>query len=120
MLRAGLSLTDPAGLLPSNFAKIVFEVSPGSRCSRTSGVFPIQASIVGYCIGGCVGQNPEHDECTHDPGHTEHGSDRVETVPHGPHNLSRSQSALHCLNADKEEHAAPRMRSIEEQRKEPS
>ena len=72
-----------------------------------------------FRIGGCVGQNPEHDECTHDPGHTEHGSDRVETIPHGRHNLSGSQSALHCLNADKEEHAAPRMRSIEEQRKEP-
>ena len=38
---AGRSLTDPAGLLPSSFARIVFDVAPGRRVSRTSGVLPI-------------------------------------------------------------------------------
>src|SRR6187551_1418560 len=38
---AGRSLTDPAGLLPSSFARIVFDVAPGRRVSRTSGVWPI-------------------------------------------------------------------------------
>jgi hypothetical protein len=50
MLIAGLSFTDPAGLLPSNLTRMVLEVFPGRRWRATSGVFPIQDSIVGYGI----------------------------------------------------------------------
>ncbi len=39
-----LSLTEPAGLSPSSLARMTFDVLPGSRCSRTSGVRPT-------CIG---------------------------------------------------------------------
>src|SRR6185503_6435462 len=45
---AGRSLTDPAGLLPSIFPRMTLDVDPGSRCRRTSGVFPIVDSSVGY------------------------------------------------------------------------
>ena len=43
-------MTDPAGLLPSSFARIRFDVLPGSRCSATSGVDPTQSSMVGYLM----------------------------------------------------------------------
>jgi hypothetical protein len=43
----GRSFTDPAGLLPSSLARMVLLVRPGMRCRRTSGVLPMQASIVG-------------------------------------------------------------------------
>src|SRR3954471_8351292 len=42
---AGRSLTEPAGLLPSSFARIAFLFFwPGSRCSLTSGVLPMKSS----------------------------------------------------------------------------
>ncbi len=40
-------MTEPAGLLPSNFAKIMLLVLPGQRCKRTSGVLPTNCSMVG-------------------------------------------------------------------------
>src|SRR5882757_9288754 len=43
---AGRSFTDPAGLLPSSFARSVLVVAPGMRCSRTSGVLPTNWSSV--------------------------------------------------------------------------
>src|SRR5690349_16562409 len=43
---AGRSFTDPAGLLPSSFARMTFVVSPGKRFSCTSGVFPTKSSRV--------------------------------------------------------------------------
>ena len=50
MLNAGRSFTEPAGLLPSNFPKIKFEVCPGNRCKRTNGVLPTNSSMVGMFI----------------------------------------------------------------------
>src|SRR5689334_3599188 len=47
---AGRSLTDPAGLLPSSFAKSAFEVRPGMRCRRTSGVLPTKCSSVRFIL----------------------------------------------------------------------
>src|SRR3989344_3185012 len=46
MESAGRSLTDPAGLLPSSLARMVFEVFPGRRCNFTSGVLPTNSSRV--------------------------------------------------------------------------
>src|SRR5688572_487779 len=43
---AGRSFTEPAGLLPSSFARRVLEVLPGMRCRRTSGVLPTKCSRV--------------------------------------------------------------------------
>src|SRR5690606_3805530 len=51
MLRAGRSLTDPAGLLPSSLTSRVFDVTPGKRCRRTRGVLPMVDSIVGKSMG---------------------------------------------------------------------
>ena len=48
---AGRSLTEPAGLLPSSFARTVFDVAPGIRVRRTSGVLPIVDSTVGSMPG---------------------------------------------------------------------
>src|SRR6185312_15188941 len=52
MLAAVRSLTEPAGLLPSSFARIVLPraapESPGRRCRRTRGVEPMTSSMVGY------------------------------------------------------------------------
>src|SRR5437016_2886203 len=48
MERAGRSFTEPAGLLPSSFAKSKFGVLPGMRCRRTSGVLPTKWSRVGF------------------------------------------------------------------------
>ena len=50
MLSAGRSLTEPAGLLPSNLTKIVLLVFPGKRWSRTNGVLPTKDSIVGKIV----------------------------------------------------------------------
>ena len=47
--KAGLSFTEPAGLLPSSFTSKVLEVLPGRRCRRTSGVLPMQSAMVGNC-----------------------------------------------------------------------
>ncbi|MCY1307368.1 hypothetical protein D9M70_572860 [compost metagenome] len=47
--RAGRSLTEPAGLLPSSLTRSVLLVSPARRCKRTSGVWPTQSAMVGYC-----------------------------------------------------------------------
>ncbi|CFW19699.1 Uncharacterised protein [Bordetella pertussis] len=51
MDRAGRSLTEPAGLLPSSLARITLPracpAAPGMRCRRTSGVLPTVCSIVG-------------------------------------------------------------------------
>ena len=46
MLSAGLSLTEPAGLLPSSLPKIVLLGFPDKRCNLTSGVLPIKDSNV--------------------------------------------------------------------------
>jgi hypothetical protein len=43
---AGRSFTDPAGLLPSSLPRMTFDVAPGRRCSRTSGVLPIVSASV--------------------------------------------------------------------------
>ena len=45
---AGRSLTEPAGLLPSSLPSTTFDVAPGRRARRTSGVLPIVDSSVGY------------------------------------------------------------------------
>src|SRR5690606_1958582 len=50
MLRAGRSLTEPAGLLPSSLARMVLVVSPGILCRRTRGVLPMVLSMVGKSI----------------------------------------------------------------------
>src|ERR1051325_2463662 len=47
MESAGRSFTEPAGLLPSSFARTTFVVFPGTRCRRTSGVLPTKRSRVG-------------------------------------------------------------------------
>ena len=44
-----LSLTLPAGLLPSSFARIMLEGFDDSLCSLTRGVLPTYSSIVGNC-----------------------------------------------------------------------
>lgn len=46
---AGRSLTEPAGLLPSSLSSKVLLVFPAMRCRRTSGVWPTQSAMVGYC-----------------------------------------------------------------------
>src|SRR6185295_4632586 len=43
---AGLSFTDPAGLLPSSLARMRLLVVPGMRFKRTSGVLPTKSSRV--------------------------------------------------------------------------
>src|SRR6185369_336334 len=48
MESAGRSFTEPAGLLPSSLASTTFEVLPGMRCSRTSGVLPTKRSRVAW------------------------------------------------------------------------
>lgn len=49
--RAGRSLTEPAGLLPSSLPRMTLPrcscSAPGTRTSRTSGVLPITSSTVG-------------------------------------------------------------------------
>ena len=49
---AGLSLTEPAGLLPSSLPRITLPraaiSAPMTRCSRTSGVWPMASSRVMY------------------------------------------------------------------------
>src|SRR5690606_6007679 len=51
--RAARSLTEPAGLLPSSFARTTLPFaacrSASMRCSRTSGVLPTTESTPGYC-----------------------------------------------------------------------
>jgi hypothetical protein len=50
MLMAGRSFTEPAGLLPSSLPRITLPrrslSAPGTRCRRTSGVWPITSSSV--------------------------------------------------------------------------
>ena len=46
ILKAGRSFTEPAGLLPSNFSKIVLELFGSNRCRRTRGVLPIVSARV--------------------------------------------------------------------------
>src|SRR6185295_7514139 len=43
---AGLSFTEPAGLLPSSLARITLVVFPGIRFKRTKGVLPTKSSSV--------------------------------------------------------------------------
>ncbi len=45
---AGLSFTEPAGLLPSSLTRMVLLVLPGIRCNFTNGVLPTKSSKVLY------------------------------------------------------------------------
>ena len=45
MNSAGLSFTEPAGLLPSSLTSTVLPELPGSRLSLTSGVLPTKSSM---------------------------------------------------------------------------
>src|SRR5438045_1123465 len=48
--KAGRSFTDPAGLFPSSLPRMTFDVFPGRRCKRTSGVWPTVSASVGYMV----------------------------------------------------------------------
>src|SRR5690554_4156740 len=47
---AGRSLTEPAGLLPSSFSRMVLLVAPVMRCRRTRGVLPTVSAMVGNSL----------------------------------------------------------------------